>query len=377
MIQWLGITLFDVGHARALLTAWTNAQGNPKPVPSYGLLFPSLAWTQQDGIVLHAFAVWWNGAGYSPKLPVGQSVGGVLQAELTDAHLAALDKWAAGAVPLPLVVDVPASKALLVLWGRTDGQGLVQADYGMQASDLPLSPWTERDGQALMTFGKWSMPPISGSTFTTEYAIALKAWFAGKAAQVPAGFQPPVQVTPPAQKTPQPLQVLPPPPAPGPGPVVKPPAETTKSEGLPWWIWAGGAAALGLLGLVVLRTANPGAGPPAPSGPQENPRRASGFKFLVGWEDKSFRGFGSLHVYQSSSGRWLVSTKIPAEAGAGSGIRARASARKAIKYRAASRNVAIAWAQEHAGNVDLWERVGKRVDKFGLRTNPEGNPKRT
>ncbi len=291
MIQWLGITLVDVGHARAVLTAWTNAPGNPKPVPSYGFTFPSLDWTQQDGVVLHAFAVWWNGAGYVPKIAEG--AGAPLQAALTDAHLAALDKWAAGAVPLPPVVDVPASKALLVLWGKTDGAGLVPADYGAQTGDLPTSPWTKRDGQALMAFGKWSTPPISGSTFTTEYGVALKAWFATRVQQIPGGWVAPPATTPggpPAKPSPAPAPL----PAPGPG-ADKPPPTTFPIAPVPdrTMTYVLGGLALAVVGGLWLWMARTPRAAVPPSGPQENPAKRKPVKKKHPTVTRPFRPLGS------------------------------------------------------------------------------------
>ena len=265
MIQWLGITLVDIGHARAVLTAWTNAPGNPKPLPSYGLNFLSPTWTQDDGILLHAFATWWNGSGYG-NIALGQ--GSPLQAELTDAHLSALDKWFAGAVPLPPAVDVPAGKTLLVLWGKTDGQGLVPADYGVLPQDLPASPWTKRDGQALMAFGKWSKPPISGSTFTTEYSIALKKWLIEQMSKGPGGWVAP-PAAPPAQKTPQSPQTLPP--VPGQQPPAPPPALVAKPKDSTALYVLGGVLVAVVGGLWLWMARTPRAA--LPPGPQDNPAR--------------------------------------------------------------------------------------------------------
>lgn len=270
MITWLGTTLVDVAHARALLTAWTNKPGNPKPLPGYGTFFPSVTWTAQDGVVLHAFAKWWNGAGYSPKLAEGVPVGNVVQAELTDAHVAALDKWAAGSVPLPSFVDVPASKALLALWSKTSGAGdSPVADYGM--SPVDLSPtWTSRDGQVLAAFGAWwskeEGASLSGTTLTAEHSLALKQWFAQQVQKVPAGW-----VAPPSQPKqpplPTPPQPLPPLPAPGPEPPKPGTGTAAKSEDRTALYVLGGVFVLVVGGLWLFAASRGRAEQP----PQDNP----------------------------------------------------------------------------------------------------------
>lgn len=270
MVTWLGVTLLDIGHARAALTAWTNAPGNPKPLPSYGLTFPSLSWTQEDGILLHTFAVWWNGSGYTPQVPLGK--GSPAQAELTDAHLSALDKWAAGAVPLPPAVDVPASKALLVLWAKTDGAGLAPADYGLQPADLAPS-WSARDATALVAFAKWANAAGASPALTevgilnTDKSIALKQWFIERSSKIPGGWVAP-QAKPPVQK---PL------PAPGPNadkpqPAPAPTALATKSDSTALYVLGGVLVAV-VGGLWVWMARTPRAA--VPPGPQENPSSMS------------------------------------------------------------------------------------------------------
>lgn len=272
MIQWLGTTSSDFPHARAVLGAWNISPGGPKLLYVPNVLDP-LSWSQQDGVLLHAFASWWVGSGYGSLL---LGTGSPAQATLTDAHLSALDKWAAGNVVLPPALDVSASKALLVLWGKTDGAGLVPADYGLQPADLAPS-WTSRDGQALTAFGKWwyeqgEKPNLTGSALTTEHAAALKKWFIGRVAKAPANFIPPS-----LQPKTKPAAENPPPALPG---AVAPPAPPVAAKDNTALYVLGGVLVAVVGGLWFWMARTPRAA--LPPGPRENPKVAR-FKIVVAW----------------------------------------------------------------------------------------------
>lgn len=276
MISWLSIGPTDVLHARLVLAAWNVANAKLYYPPD---LMPN--WSQADGIVLHAFSQWWNTSGKTPIVPLGVVKDGVTQAELTDAHLAALDKWAAqtGAqVPVPPALDIPAGKALLGLWSKTDGSGATGAllDYGLQAEDLTPT-WTARDATELKAFSAWwngeGNTPTLNTTgiLSVDHGVALKNWAANAAAKVPSGWQaPPAQpatipTTPPAQP---PLPTQPPLPPP-PGPIT--PTTSAEPAGTPWWLWVGGAVVLGAGIWTLSKVLNPAGGSPSPGGPAANP----------------------------------------------------------------------------------------------------------
>lgn len=260
MMIWLSVGPTDVLHARLVLGAWNLANAKLYYPPDV-----SPVWSQADGIVLHAFSQWWNAPGKLPIAPLGTFKNGILQAELTDAHLKALDKWASetGTQLTPPALDVPASKALLVLWAKTAGdnaQGGL-SDYGFQPGDVGVT-WTSRDAAELKAFSSWwnaqgGSPPLNtAGILSAEHSVALKQWAASAAAQVPAGWTAP-PATPPAT----PAE----PPAPKPGTTES--AETKT----PWWLWVGGAIVLGAGIWTLSKVLNPAGGSPPPAGPAANP----------------------------------------------------------------------------------------------------------
>lgn len=101
---------FSIGQAKAALFAWNQSA---QILSDYGMSLQDVNpnWTPRDGIILHAFSVWWNPSHPSQQLPLGS--GGVASAELTAAHLAALQQYMAsqvpsGFIPPPLTVPTPA-----------------------------------------------------------------------------------------------------------------------------------------------------------------------------------------------------------------------------------------------------------------------------
>jgi hypothetical protein len=194
----LGLTLppawYEV-HAKGILVTWNTQH---QALASYGVQDVVPGWTERDGIVLHAFSQWWGG---TPKLDWQKDkadAGGVVVANLTDDHISALDQWAAEQlqqqVPGATILDAAASKALLALWGKTDGaqQSGVLDDYGMQVADL--SPgWSTRDTSMLQLFQTWwnaqGKPAVSTTgTLDAGTSNALKTWFAERLASIPAGW---------------------------------------------------------------------------------------------------------------------------------------------------------------------------------------------
>lgn len=190
----LGLTIpqgVQQAHAKGILVVWNSAHpvlGNYGPADA-----AAPGWSERDGIVLHAFAQWWTG---TPKLAWQNDKAdssGVIVAELTPDHLAALDAWLAaqgGQLPGVQVVDVAASKALLVLWGRTDAP--VPSGYGLNPAEF-ASAWSSRDTTELGLFQTWwnaqGKPAVpTGGALDVASSNALKAWFAERAASVPSGW---------------------------------------------------------------------------------------------------------------------------------------------------------------------------------------------
>ncbi len=81
--------------AKADLMIWGQSAGVSPPLTDYGLnltdVLAASSWTQRDGIMLHAFAHWWNGSGKTPVLNEG--TGNPVQAALTQAHYDALEQF--------------------------------------------------------------------------------------------------------------------------------------------------------------------------------------------------------------------------------------------------------------------------------------------
>lgn len=264
----------DQAHAKTVLGAWGVAPGVSSPLLGYGPLdVATPGWSERDGIMLHAFAAWWTG---TPKLNAQADVAdsnGVVVAQLTTEALAALDNWAAanvGQVPGVLVLDIAASKGLLVVWAKTDGAKSSGAlpDYGANPADVTAS-WTTRDTTELQLFQGWwnaqgkAALPTAGSLDVAS-SNALKTWFAERLAAVPAGWLPPAaqpQGPPPAQQNSCPqgqvwdsaanaCQPLPTPPAP-----LQPPSAggATTNKAL-WWGLGILAAAGGLAWFAVSKS---------------------------------------------------------------------------------------------------------------------------
>jgi hypothetical protein len=214
MLEWvhearggLGLTIppaLQQAHAKGILVAWNTQH---QIVSDYGpadVMNPS--WTQRDGIVLHAFAQWWTG---TPQLSPNSDkadAGGVVVAQLTDAHVAALDAWFAGQaqqVPGGQALDTAASKALLVLWSKTDGTA--PNNYGLDPSEFAPA-WTARDTSELALFQTWwnalgkPVIPTNGALDVAS-SNALKTWFAESLANPPSGWVAPGAK--PASATPQ------------------------------------------------------------------------------------------------------------------------------------------------------------------------------
>jgi len=111
----LGQTVTDplsIGQAKAALFAWSKSPGVSPPLSNYGTSLEDVNqnWTSRDGIMLHGFSVWWN-ATHSNQLPLG--TGSIASAELTAAHVVALQTFGAaqipsGFIPPPLTVPTPA-----------------------------------------------------------------------------------------------------------------------------------------------------------------------------------------------------------------------------------------------------------------------------
>src|SRR5512142_231862 len=105
--QWLGssgrvgFTAADIVAARAMLGVWAHTPGVSSPLSDYpGLLDTTALWTTRDGVMMHAFDVWWNGSGKTPALPDDVSDGwGTVIGPLDDQHLNALKAWSASQVP--------------------------------------------------------------------------------------------------------------------------------------------------------------------------------------------------------------------------------------------------------------------------------------
>lgn len=265
-LTWLSVGPTDVLHARLVLGAWNLANAKLYYPPDV-----SPVWSQADGIVLHAFSQWWNAPGKLPIAPLGTFKNGILQAELTDAHLVALDKWAAENMTqvTPPVLDIPASKALLVLWSKTSGSGKGLTDYGLKPEDIGVA-WTSRDATELKAFSGWwnenGNSPTLGATgiLATEHSVALKTWAAKQAAKVPAGWTSPPNTPPATPAEPPPVGPLPTPPKPG-------TLATTEPAGTPWWLWVGGAVVLGAGIWTLSKVLSPAGGSPLP--PSANPTR--------------------------------------------------------------------------------------------------------
>lgn len=201
----LGLDVLGI-QTRALLVLWGQMSGS-SPLQSYGPPQDVLPeWTTRDGIMLHSFSVWWN-ANHASK--VAEGAGNIAVVAPDQAHLVALTQWAAEAgaqVPPLQVLDFGASRALLVLWGRTDGVSPeVLADYGVLAEDASLN-WTLRDAKMLGLFQNWWNEAGKGGTLPTDGALdaqssaALKVWFADAAGKVPSGWFAPASAPPPEKK---------------------------------------------------------------------------------------------------------------------------------------------------------------------------------
>lgn len=258
----LGLTLPQAAnevHAKGILAAWGKSPGVASPISDYGSTDVLVAgWSERDGVMLHAFATWWTG---SPKLNPDADIAdanGVVVADLTPNHLAALDAWAAAQglkLPAAQAIDAAASRAILVIWGKTDGakQSGVLADYG--PGDVTPS-WTFRDQTMLSVFQLWwngqgrSALPTSG-VLDVSSSVALKTWAGEELAKVPAGWAAPgaqPSTTPPVatcksgevwDETNKACQPLPAGVA-----VTEPPA--AKSNAI-WWVLGGVAVVGGLL----------------------------------------------------------------------------------------------------------------------------------
>lgn len=316
-LTWLSVGPTDVLHARLVLGAWNLANAKLYYPPDV-----SPVWSQADGIVLHAFSQWWNAPGKLPIAPLGTFKNGILQAELTDAHLKALDKWASetGTQLTPPALDVPASKALLVLWAKTAGdsaQGGL-SDYGFQPGDVGVT-WTSRDAAELKAFSSWwnaqgGSPPLNtAGILSAEHSVALKQWAANAAAQVPAGWTAPPATPPATPAEPPPAGSLPAPPAPKP--------ETTESAETktPWWLWVGGAIVLGAGIWTLSKVLNPAGGSPPPAGPAANPWKKlrwdpnSGIRerlFLLSQVDGDLSRI-STYRYNAAKDFWYTDTRRP------------------------------------------------------------------
>lgn len=98
-----------VSANKAVLIAWSKISGST-PLTDYGAnpqdLVPS--WTMRDGIMLHAFSVWWNLSGYTPKVAIG--TGSPAQVVLDQEHANALAAWSgaqAGGAKIPQIPQNP------------------------------------------------------------------------------------------------------------------------------------------------------------------------------------------------------------------------------------------------------------------------------
>jgi hypothetical protein len=216
----LGILDASQTTARSILIAWAKSDGSQSvDPPDYGSIAElSLDWDIRDSQALRTFRDWWNLSGYTPAAT--DNTGTAFQVTYPTAQdLAALQAWSAkkgGQLPGAGIVDVPVSKGLLAIWGRTDGRNLgVIADYGANAQDASPT-WTTRDFAMLQLFQNWwnAQPgktaiPTSGSLDSAS-ALALKSWFAENLAAVPPGFLPPAAQQPGLPPVPTPTATCPP-----------------------------------------------------------------------------------------------------------------------------------------------------------------------
>lgn len=204
-MRYLGLSIppgVQQAHAKAILVAW-NTQHHA--LADYGLTdVANPAWAERDGIVLHAFAQWWSGTPALNPNADQADANGVVVAQLTDAHVSALDNWFAQqgqqALPGVPVVDAAASKELLILWSKTDGAGQAGAlaDYGLNPGDV-TPVWTTRDATELQLFQTWwnaqgNTAVATSGALDIPTSNALKKWFVGRLSSIPSGW-----VAPPAQ----------------------------------------------------------------------------------------------------------------------------------------------------------------------------------
>ena len=215
----LGILDTTQTTARSILIAWAKSDGaqSVDPADYGGLAELSLDWDIRDSQALRTFRDWWNLSGYTPAAT--DNTGTAFQLTYPTAQdLLALQAWSAkkgGQVPGAGIVDVPVSKGLLAIWGKTDGKSLgVIADYGSNPADATPT-WTTRDFTMLQLFQNWwnAQPgktaiPTSGS-LDAQSALALKSWFAENLAAVPPGFLPPAAQQPGLPPVPNPTATCP------------------------------------------------------------------------------------------------------------------------------------------------------------------------
>lgn len=106
---------FSIGQAKAALFAWSKSPGVVSPLSNYGTSLEDVNpnWTQRDGIMLHAFSVWWNADHPQQQIPLG--IGNIASAALTVQHMAALKTFGAAQIPpgfqpppIPTTLPTPA-----------------------------------------------------------------------------------------------------------------------------------------------------------------------------------------------------------------------------------------------------------------------------
>jgi hypothetical protein len=312
-MRYLGLSIppaVQQAHAKAILVAW-NAQH--QVVADYGVAdVANPAWTERDGRVLHAFAQWWTGTPQLNPSADQADAFGVVVAQPTPLHVAALDNWFASQgqqVPGVQAADIAASKALLVLWSKTDGTA--PSNYGLDPSEFAPA-WTTRDTAELALFQAWwnaQGKPAVGTNGALDVASsnALKAWFAERAAAAPSGWvapaaqpqnAPATPACPPGKLWDEVNQACQPLPA-----GVSVPGEPPAKSNAVWWV-LGGLAAVAV-GAVVLSSRSVGA---AMAPVQDNPaspqitRRALnklsdqlGFEWIVARSDYYWLNYGRRH----------------------------------------------------------------------------------
>lgn len=211
MFNQLGVTPTQQVLAKGQLAAWSKSpDGGSSTLTNYGQLPEDFTadWTARDRATLGDFSRWWDSKGQVLSLPVAPSQ------DLSEAHVFALNTWAAGQLGVPMPVP-----------GLPAGTPFPPAPPGWPAS----LPWPLIGSEKPVGWPpSWQWPPSApaGLPASVPWPIPLP--------QVPGA----PTALPGAPETPTgPL-----PPAPSPAPATK---EKKGMSG--WWLAAGIAAGVAVL----------------------------------------------------------------------------------------------------------------------------------